>query len=95
MSGMSGCFGIEREFAPYPYRYEVYGNGGGLFEGAEIISFSPDEVTLSVGKGILTVKGKGLSVKRYSEKEVLLLGGIESVCVERTGRRKNTDGAKV
>ncbi len=72
--------GIDREIRPYSYRFSVFGNCGGWFEGVcGIESFSPEEVVLKLGKGKLKVKGKNLTVKKYGEKEIALGGEISSV----------------
>lgn len=76
---MLGCFGVEGEFAPHRFRYTVFGGSGALFEGAEIVFFGEEKITLKVSGGTLEVEGKNFSVGRYAEREVLVVGKVGSV----------------
>ena len=71
--------GLDCELLPYKFRYQVYGGSGGRFEGVRIDGYTPSEVVFSVRGGKLLVKGKNMSVKKYIENEVSLVGEIFAV----------------
>lgn len=77
---LTGKFGLPAEISPDKYRYTVFGNSGGLFEGVKsIASFSPSEIVLCVKCGALVIAGENLRIKKYGEKEIVVSGVIRGV----------------
>ena len=57
----------------------MFGKRGGRFEGVKIEKYGDGEVVFFVRCGKLVVKGKNLSVKKYTENEAELSGEILGV----------------
>ena len=56
---LTGKFGLLAEISPDKYRYTVFGNSGGLFEGVKcIVSFFPSAIVLCVKCGALVIAGE-------------------------------------
>lgn len=64
--------------------YTVWAKRGGYFQNVKkVLSFSPSQIELLSSSGRLVVSGKGLTVKKYFEDDLLLRGDIDSVSTRR------------
>ena len=65
------------------FKAVLYGETAGFFQGVKgVASYKPDDITLSLKKGFITVKGEGLSIEKYCEGDVLICGKITAVTRE-------------
>ena len=63
--------------------YTVREGRGGYFQNVKGIGgFSPNEITLTLRRGVLKVTGENLSVEKYCESDVFVKGKIISVARE-------------
>lgn len=62
------------------FRAVLLGDGAGYFENvSSILSFSPEEIVLSLKKGKLRISGEKLYVKKYCMGDVAICGKIRAV----------------
>jgi sporulation protein YqfC len=72
-----------------PYRIELIAGVGCYIEGAlSLIKFSKEKIELKVKKGILYIDGENLAIKKYFEKDFVILGDILSIKVENERQKK-------
>ncbi len=70
------------EKIPYEpsFKVVILGDCAGYFENiCGIRSYSPEEITLSIKRGGITVRGKELYIKKYCAGDVVICGKISSV----------------
>ena len=61
-------------------KYTVVIGGGGYFEGVKSVGdFSPEQVVLFFPKNSLQIDGKGLSIKKYCDGDLELVGVIHTI----------------
>jgi len=53
-----------------------------------LAEFSPEEITLSVGGGYITISGESLEIQRFDENEIQIKGKITCVATEITKRSR-------
>ncbi len=59
-------------------------NGGGYFEGVKAVGdFSSERIVVCFAKQSVTVEGEDLSIKKYYDGDLQILGHIYSLRVER------------
>jgi len=74
-------FGEDIAFSPY--RIELIAGVGCYIEGAlSLIKFSKNQIEIKVKNGVLSIGGENLSIKKYFEKDFVILGEILSINVE-------------
>jgi sporulation protein YqfC len=62
------------------YRAVIIGDGAIYIEGVkEIMCFGDDEILLRLKRGELSIKGNGLSIKKYCAEDVAVCGIITGV----------------
>ncbi len=82
IDGILNSSGIVNETAPLAYRAVISGDKSGYFENIKgIKSYNSGEVILSLKKGELTVKGKGLVIRKYCLGDILICGKITAISV--------------
>ena len=83
MQNLAAACGVDCDAAPQEYRVTLFGKTGGYFEGIKsIVSFADDCVTFALHRGALHVYGQGLSLGKYCDGDVAVVGDIQRV--ERT-----------
>ncbi|MBQ7368295.1 MAG: YabP/YqfC family sporulation protein [Clostridia bacterium] len=61
-------------------RFTQIVGGGGYFEGVKTVGdFTPERIVLYFPSGVLTVEGTGLSIGKYCDGDLRLLGTIRCV----------------
>lgn len=71
----------EKELPVEPsFRVLIFGDNAAYIEKVcRIISYEPEEINLSLKKGSLKIKGKGLYVKKYCMGDVCVCGKITAI----------------
>ena len=67
---------------PLPYRATLYGRAAYLENIRGLLCFEPEKIVLRLKRGTLTVEGENLSIGRYAEGDLLILGDIRKFEVE-------------
>lgn len=74
------ALGFGGEIYPQKYRYTVFGEKGGIFEGIKrVVGLDDKEITLCVKGGVLSVKGENLKIRCFGEREITVSGFIKGV----------------
>ena len=77
---IKNCFSLE-EFPSKPtYRAVLFGDTAGYFENVlGIISYTKEEIALSIKNGRLIIRGEGLYVKKFCVGDIVVCGKILSL----------------
>ncbi|MBQ3116604.1 MAG: hypothetical protein IJC07_06220 [Clostridia bacterium] len=77
---IKGCFNSEELSAAEDYRAVLFGDKAIYLERVKsIVSYTDEEVYLSLKKGGLKIKGKGLYIKKYCAEDVAVCGNIKGI----------------
>ena len=77
------------ELVSSPYRIELIGDVGCYIEGAlMLIKFSTQNIELKVKRGILSIDGENLLIKKYFEKDFVISVKITSIRQENEKTKK-------
>ena len=83
LENIANSLGMEESLFPLPFRIMILGSKAGYFENIKSIkSYDKKEIRLAVKCGVIVVTGENLSIRKYCEGDVLVLGAINSVKVE-------------
>lgn len=79
IDNICSCLGLV-DGAPCSFRIVLLGEIGAYLEGVKkILSFTPSEVVLLVGKTKIFIKGENFKIKKFCGQDLALLGKICSV----------------
>lgn len=74
------CVGAENFPAEPNFKAMIFGDSAGFFENVTGIGYyTPEEISLRIKKGGVTVRGENLFIKKYCAGDVVICGKITSL----------------
>ena len=74
------CFTPEELPCEPSYRAVIFGDTAGYFEKVLTIkSYQPNEIILTLKKGVIVIKGENLYIKKYCMGDVAVCGKIKGI----------------
>lgn len=80
IESIKSCFGAEELPKEPVYRAVLFGDSAAFFENVcGIKYYKREEISLSLKKGGIIIRGEGLYIKKYCQGDVVICGTVKAV----------------